>query len=430
MKLDQWFKIRGPKYVKQRAALLAERYGISPVKAQNRVWEGVRWLADLGCLPTFPVPAMVIRKNPQYFQRLQESGVELCVHGFSHVALAQYSAFEAAGQLVRAAGIFKQYGIAAQGLRCPYLSCTSELLSALPPGLFEYSSNLAVAWDVIARTQEHISGEAIGEVLERVYQPEQAGRMVCAPFERAGVIEIPVCLPDDLELHDVFGLDPAGMGEVWGRVLEQTHARGELFVLMYHPELMDRCQQPLTAVITRAAALRPAVWMARLRDISAWWKEKAGFSVQVLADEKGLSLSFTCSERAAILARGIEPESTHQPWDETYHRVTARTLRISGGARPLLGVEPGAQEHTLSFLKEQGYILDTGQTAAQCAVYLDIETLNRRSSPVELIRYIEQTRGPLVKFGRWPNGNKSALSITGDLDALSLMDYAERLFVR
>ena len=430
MKLDQWFKIRGPKYITQRAVLLAGRYGISPAKAQNRVLEGVRWLADLGCFPTFPVPALVIRKNPQYFQKLQESGVELCVHGYSHVALAQYPPDEAAEQLERASDIFARHGIAARGLRCPYLSCNTELLEALPNRLFEYSSNLALDWNVVPENQKHLPGEAIGAVLERVYQPEASSQIVSAPFIRAGMVEIPVSLPDDLELHDVLGLDPIGMSKIWSRVLEQTHIRAELFVLMYHPELMDHCQLPLTAIINRALALRPGVWMARLCDISTWWQEKAGFSVQVLEAQENLTLTFDCTKRATILARGLDLGEPHSSWDGTYQWIKQQTLLIPRGIRPLLGVEPTIPEDIYSFLKNQGYILDTSPAGPECTIFLKNGMLNRFNNQVELVNLIEQMRVPLVKFGRWPNGAKSALSITGDLDSLSLMDYAERLFVR
>ena len=48
-------------------------------------------------------------------------------------------------------------------------------------------------------------------------------------------------------------------------------------------------------------------------------------------------------------------------------------------------------------------------------------------SPVELIRYIEESEGPLMRFSNWPSEAKSALCLAGDLDALSLRDYARRL---
>jgi hypothetical protein len=98
--------------------------------------------------------------------------------------------------------------------------------------------------------------------------------------------------------------------------------------------------------------------------------------------------------------------------------------------RPFLGLDADAPEQTASFLREQGYLLDTGQTAPRCATYLDAATLERLSSEVELVEFIEESPGPLVKYGRWPSGAKSALSITGDLDALTLLDYVSRLFAR
>jgi len=84
----------------------------------------------------------------------------------------------------------------------------------------------------------------------------------------------------------------------------------------------------------------------------------------------------------------------------------------------------------VSFLREQGYILDTGETATRCATYIDAATLAGLRSEVELIDYIEASPGPLVRYWRWPDAARSAMCVTGDLDALTLLDYASRLFVR
>jgi hypothetical protein len=46
-----------------------------------------------------------------------------------------------------------------------------------------------------------------------------------------------------------------------------------------------------------------------------------------------------------------------------------------------------------------------------------------------LIRHIESTDAPLVRYWRWPSEARSALCVSGDLDALTLVDYALR-FVR
>jgi hypothetical protein len=62
-------------------------------------------------------------------------------------------------------------------------------------------------------------------------------------------------------------------------------------------------------------------------------------------------------------------------------------------------------------------------------IYLDGEILAKLPNNVELINYIETSPAPLVRYWRWPDGAKSALSVTGDLDALSLLDYVSRLFI-
>jgi hypothetical protein len=49
---------------------------------------------------------------------------------------------------------------------------------------------------------------------------------------------------------------------------------------------------------------------------------------------------------------------------------------------------------------------------------------------VQLIEVIESSPSPLVRYGRWPHGAKSALCVSGDLDALTLFDYVTRFFVR
>jgi hypothetical protein len=95
-----------------------------------------------------------------------------------------------------------------------------------------------------------------------------------------------------------------------------------------------------------------------------------------------------------------------------------------------VGLPADAPERVVFFLREQGYILDTGETATRCGTYIDAATLAGLTSEVELLHDIETSAGPLVRYWRWPDGAKSAMCVTGDLDALTLLDYIFRLFVR
>jgi hypothetical protein len=60
-------------------------------------------------------------------------------------------------------------------------------------------------------------------------------------------------------------------------------------------------------------------------------------------------------------------------------------------------------------------------------MYLDLPSFKAEDER-SLLRHIEDSRLPLVRLGRWPNGAKSALVVTGDVDALTIWDYGLRLF--
>jgi peptidoglycan/xylan/chitin deacetylase (PgdA/CDA1 family) len=430
MRLKEWFALRGPSYVGQRAAILLDRYGLAPAKAVARADRCVTMLAEHGCAPTFPTPGRIVERYAQFVRHLQDAGAEIAVHGYDHLDLRTYPPTGASEQLVRAAKAFERCGIQVHGFRCPYLSCNDELLDALPKGLFDYSSNQAIWWDAIPSTgASNVS--TIFDTLRRFYRPRSAQDTVCVPWIRLGMVEIPVCVPDDLQLHDGLYLGPDGIAKAWNQVLNQTHLRGELFNLQFHPELASLCEQSFVAILQEARRLQPPVWIARLCDISSWWREKSGFAVAISSHTlSGLHLSFTCSERATILAKGLSVCGSEPTWDGTYYRLTTTNLDVPAEPRPFIGLPADASEHIVTFLQEQGYILDTSETAARCGMYIDAATLAKLTSEVKLIDHIETSPGPLVRYWRWPNGAKSAMCISGDLDALTLLDYASRLFVR
>lgn len=423
----QWLSRRNPVYVGQRAALLASRYGLTSTKAAARVAANVATLAGAGCPPTLPTPGQVVERYPDIVRRLQDAGAEIAVHSYDHVDLATYPLAQAQSQLLRAVEAFAHHGIEAHGFRCPYLSCTDELLDSPALALLSYSSNRGIAWDGWPDDTARPTS-AMYDTLQGFYQAPSAQEQVCAPWRRAHLVEIPLCLPDDLQLFDGLHLTWQQVAQVWRRILHQTHQRGELFMLLYHPELAWRCREAFLATVDEAKRLAPAVWLARLRDIAAWWLEKASFSFAALPSEAGLQVVLQCSERATILARGLPPDPAGMPWDPVYWRTTARVLTIPAGLRPFVGLPPQASPAVATFLQEQGYLLETGADAERCAVYLDEVTLSRLTSQVALIDHIESMPGPLLRYGRWPDGAKSAFCISGDLDALSLWDYASRLF--
>lgn len=429
MKLRKWLSLRSPAYVRRRIGILLDRYGVTPAKATARIDRCVATLAGCGCAPTFPTPGSTVDRYSRFIRQVQDAGAEIAVHGYNHVDMKAYPPEEAGRQLVRAAQAFERHRIEVHGFRCPYLSFTDELLGALPSGLFRYSSNKALWWDVAPPAADDRLA-TVFHTLRAFYRPAPATGAVSVPWTQDGTVEIPVSVPDDLQLHDGLHLGPEGIARGWGEMLSRTHRRGELLTIMFHPELATVCEQPFIDVLSRARSLQPGVWVARLSEIGDWWREKAAFYARVEPGPAGPQVAFTSSERATILARGLPTGDGDGRWDGPYTRLTGAPLTLPDERLPFLGLPEGAPEATVAFLREQGYIVVTGEEAARCHTRVDAERLAAMPTQVELVEHIESLPTPLVRYWRWPAGARSALSVTGDLDAITLLDFGFRLFAR
>lgn len=275
-----------------------------------------------------------------------------------------------------------------------------------------------------------LGATAVYDVLRGFYRPLDAAEHLCIPWMRSGMVEIPVSLPDDLQLYDGLRLDAGGMAAEWGRVLAATHWRGEVFVLQFHPELGEMALDALCRLLRRAADLRPPVWVARLRDVNDWWRERAARAITVTPRPEGVRVLFECSPRATVLARGLDLGDMARPWAGDYRRLIVRELRLPEGPLPVIGLPDGAPGDTASFLRDMGYPVRTGASAADCSVFLDDALLARCRRRPDLIAHIEASDAPLVRYWPWPDGARSALCVTGDLDALSLIDYTFRFVAR
>jgi peptidoglycan/xylan/chitin deacetylase (PgdA/CDA1 family) len=421
-RLIYWFARRNPRYIALRVVSLFKRYGLTPSKAEKRVLECVDLLARYDSAPTFPTPGRVVAQNAAFCRELQARGVELAVHGYEHVDFTGLAPEEARQQFEKADGAFECAGIQFAGFRCPYLSYTDSLLDTLPPDAFRYSSNKAIVWNVVP-PEALEQATTVFQELSEFYHAEPAAVRVAMPHRVRDLVEIPASLPDDIQINDGLKLGAEGIQRVWMDIFEQVYRRGELFTILFHPELYEQCAPAFESILQQARQRRPAVWVTQLRDVGDWWQEKAAFSVRV---SDGV-LQFDCSPRATILLRNVETAMPTHRWNEDYRVLEGRTLPLRDGQLPLLGIAEDMPLETCTFLSEQGYFLATGDQARCCAVYLDRERASDLNQ-VQLVECVEGFSAPLARYWRWPNEKKSALCITGDLDTVSLLDYATRLF--
>ena len=422
--LRVWFAQRSLTYAARRFFRLLARYGVTRTKAADRVFRCVTMLARYGCRPTFPVPGRVVRGSPNFFRRLQEAGAELTVHGYDHVDFRNLTLDEARNQLDRARNAFAAAGITAAGVRFPYLSATRELVQSLSRKEFQYSSNDAVWWGNFESTEY---GDSTFRTLEKFYKPADATTAPSLPRRIGEVLELPIALPDDLQLFDGLGLRGEELVREWMHVVQDVHERGELCVLMFHPELSHELGAAFAQILERLNALHPPIWIARLGEVASWWSEKEDFSLQCARNGEHVSLRFECSERATILVRDRNSHSSSDRLVPGYRVVEGRELRLKTRQLPFIGCGAGVSEDTITSLKNDGFIVSSGDDATTCSVVIDMATASKLSLR-ELLDWIDSQPGTLVRIWRWPNGARSAFCMTGDLDALSLKDYATRLF--
>jgi hypothetical protein len=130
-----------------------------------------------------------------------------------------------------------------------------------------------------------------------------------------------------------------------------------------------------------------------------------------------------------ILARNVEVEGPIAPWADGYARVLDASFVVRAPAAPFVGVAPGCPSALSASLRRHGYIVEDGEAASRCSVCLGQGTFVPVDE-VPVLDQLAQTRDPLLRLGCWPRGMRSALCVTGDIDALTVWDYALRFLGR
>ena len=85
-----------------------------------------------------------------------------------------------------------------------------------------------------------------------------------------------------------------------------------------------------------------------------------------------------------------------------------------------------SSREAITTLAELGYIVETGERADGYAVHLGSVDTHDYGAIDACRRVIDESRRPLVRFATWPERAQSALSVTGDIDALTIWDFVQR----
>jgi peptidoglycan/xylan/chitin deacetylase (PgdA/CDA1 family) len=412
----------------RRIGTIASRFGVGPERVAGYLDQYLQTLARFGANATFPITAVVLQRHPNIIRRLAAAGVEFAVHGYVHTDHALLPADRQREQIARALDVFREEKIPVSGFRGPYLRFNADTVSVVEQLGFTYISNETFVYDVLDQDQLTAGAAAGYARAMRLYAARPALESVVRPWMKGILVEIPVAMPDDEILVDRLELRSGeAMGDAWTKALALAYDWGDLLTLQLHPERGEICREGLSILLSAARQKWPPIWLAQLRDIATWWRRRLGFSVRV--DPEGASrwrVTACADPDATIWMSGLAGEST-TPWYGPYTTLDGSTTVVETSVRPIIGVSSDSPD-AARFLSEEGFAVETVQDPGACAVYVDRPGTLTMSEQASLLREIQRANAPLVGISRWPNRSRAALAITGDIDALTLLDFVYRVW--
>jgi peptidoglycan/xylan/chitin deacetylase (PgdA/CDA1 family) len=407
---------RGVSNLVRRTGQIVTRFGAGPGRMGKRFDRIMDVLDEFDVRPTFPITALPMSRNPSFAHRLIERGAELAVHAWSHVDLTALDYEQQGVHMGRAIRLFREHAVPFSGFRAPYLHWNEDTMHVVEDYQFRYSSNQTVFWNIIDETSLS-SSETEGLARGRsFYRPIEADRMLVLPYRRRGFVEIPVSLPDDEILLDrMYIHDAEYLGNVWLGILGASYSRGELFTLQLHPERIDFFADALRGMLGEARRKKPGVWIATLDQIAQWWVEKSSNRMDLVKDGARYRVNIKACPGTTVYFKDKGGERVIEPG----------SVVVETTDRPCAGVSPGTDRGLIRRLAELGYVVEVGDPDGY-AVHLGLPENDDLETVSDCVRRLESCPGPLFRFGTWPHGNRSAMAVTGDIDALTIWDFVHR----
>lgn len=420
---------KGAFKVFERLLLILTRYGFSPRKIDQALKQFVEILSVHGSSATFPIPALVVERYPHIIQKYQVKGIEFALHGLKHIDYSQLSYDEQMNDLTQAKHIFTQAGIHYSGFRTPYLRRDISLDKAIGDSGLSYSSNQPIIWDAVnIESLDDSERNSYSKGIE-FYNSWSANERVSLPCIKNGIVQIPVSLPDDEMLLDrIRKKDHEFLTRAWRYILDETYQRGELFTLQIHPERIPMCIESLSSILADARQREPKIWIAAMHEIDEWWRLRSMTELNIMeAGHDRYSVSVKGENDLSILLKNVEADFVGEWFYGGYRFVDEDEFTFQATCFPGVGMSEGLYEQWAEYLRQQGYIVAQIKPGKKYACSL-ADTGADLWSEVEIVKFIEKTKQPLLRLSLWPKRARSALCITGDLDALTLWDFGHRIF--
>lgn len=406
------------------------RFGLSPRKFRRLLTQYCSLTRELECVPTFFLTAVTLKRHPKLIKKLCQYGVEFAIHGYIHTDYGMLSYQEQKKHFNKAIETFNKCEIPFTGFRAPFLRTNDNTFRVINDLGFKYDSSITVHWDVID-DNDGFTREARREY-QRVldyYNTHQARSYLVLPRIIDNFVEIPVSMPDDEIIMERLGVtDEDKMSSIWNDIVKKSYQSGEIFTIQLHPERISHYEKTLIGIIRDLKQYNPPIWLATLREVTEWWKERNNFQFRIEDEGHGkYRVKADCSERATILVKNAGVNVPVKEWFDGYQSVESRDFVIESTKKPVIGVKPDSSPRAIQLLRNEGYIVESGEQPDNYSVYLEGLAEFDKAEEKALSQKIEQTDAPLVRYWRWPNQARSAVSVTGDIDAITINDFILRI---
>lgn len=125
--------------------------------------------------------------------------------------------------------------------------------------------------------------------------------------------------------------------------------------------------------------------------------------------------------------QSIRVRNRRKEWYGYYKTILLNTFKVKSNYPPFIGVSSNTPEDFIAFLREEGFYVEESTLRNKFRIYFDkIEAFKKEENKLSILHEIEKSEVPLIRIWIWPHCARSALSITGDIDAMTIWDYARR----
>ncbi len=423
LQLSKRLKTRSYDNAIHRIYSISKRYGITRNRFIQYLYKFYEITNKYSVTPTFPVTAMVLARHSRIFRIFQDLGVKFAIHGYRHVDYSGFKLEDISRIIRKTVEIFQDKKIVAAGFRFPYLRWNKEFRDILEKEGLEWSSNETVCWKGLDNTSFMENDWKNFQKIMATYSSQEFNSVSLLPKIYGAIVELPVALPDDDILIDRLKIyKQEEIFNYWHKMFIDSHKENGYLNYQMHPERTLLFCDALESLLQEIK--KESVWVVSLDAVSRWWKERSTTDVRVVPKTRDTTVTVSGSKRTNLFWGKDCLTCSDIDKGKGWKRTGASRWSITGKTIPLIAVPNKFQEGWRSFLTNLGYLYELNKNGKTYAYRfpekIECTSENRIKLKQELAQY------SLLRIGLWPEGYKSAVSISGDIDSINTWDFLER----